>query len=108
MKNSEISIISKYWVYAPGENAEMWEEFYTTGVMGLGWLELGDLNKYKTKKEIELKLQEIERRLYDSKRNDATANFEFKEVMSIGDMIIVKRGRKELLGYGEVISDYLF
>ncbi len=27
----------KYWLYAPGENANMWEEFYEQGVMGLGW-----------------------------------------------------------------------
>ena len=33
-----------YWLYAPGEGASMWEDFYSAGIMGLGWDELGDLN----------------------------------------------------------------
>ncbi|MEA3392037.1 MAG: AAA family ATPase, partial [Candidatus Marinimicrobia bacterium] len=43
-----------------------------------------------------------------SKKNDATANFDFKENISIGDTIIVKEGTHKLLGYGEVTSDYYF
>lgn len=38
----------KYWLFAPGKNAEMWDEFYEQGIMGLGWDTLGDLNNYKT------------------------------------------------------------
>lgn len=108
LSNAEIESKEKrYWLYAPGENAHMWEEFYQSGVMGLGWEDLGDLRKYQSKKEIESKLQEI----YEtsgSKRNDATANFDFLKGISVGDIIIVKRGRGELLGYGEVNSDYYF
>ncbi len=68
---------------------------------------LGDLNNYKSKEEIVLKLQEIES-TSSSKMNDATANYEFKTSMSIGDIVIVKKGRGELLGYGEVKSNYYF
>jgi sporulation protein YlmC with PRC-barrel domain len=97
----------RYWLYSPGENAEFWEEFYEKELMGLGWDYLGDLNQYSSKKEIELKLKEYED-VTSSKRNDATANFEFKEVIAIGDIVIVKKGRSKLLGYGEVISDYYY
>ena len=97
----------KYWIYAPGENAEYWEEFYEQGIIGLGWDEIGDLNDYKTKKDLVSKLQELEN-TSSSKKNDATANYEFKDVVSIGDIIIVKKGRSELLGYGEVTSDYYY
>jgi 5-methylcytosine-specific restriction enzyme B len=97
----------KYWLYAPGEDAKMWEEFYREGVMGLGWEALGDLNNYKSKKEIVSKLQKIQG-TSSSKMNDATANYEFKEVISIGDIVIAKKGRGELLGYGEVTSAYYF
>lgn len=48
----------KYWLYAPGENAIKWEEFYNQGIMGLGWDNLGDLDDYKSKNEIKAKLQE--------------------------------------------------
>ena len=97
----------KYWLFSPGEDAKKWDEFYSEGIMGLGWKNLGDLNQYKNKKEIFKKLQEIEGTKV-LKRNDAAANYEFKEVVSIGDVIIVKKGRKELLGFGIVSSDYYF
>ena len=97
----------KYWLFAPGQNASMWEEFYDQGIMGLGWDDLGDLNNFKTKEEIFAKLQELEDTT-GSKKNDATANYEFKEVLSKGDIVIVKKGKGELLGYGEVTSDYFY
>jgi hypothetical protein len=97
----------KYWLYAPGEGAEMWDEFYDSGIMGLGWDKLGDLNNYQTKDEIAKKLQELEK-TEGSKKNDAMANFVFKNEMAVGDVVIVKTGRKELLGYGIISSDYYY
>jgi len=97
--------LKKYWIYAPGKKAKMWGAFYEQGIMAIGWVELGDLNNYKTKEEISAKLQEIKG---TAAYNSTTANYEFKDVMSIGDIVIVKRGRSELLGYGEVASDYFY
>lgn len=97
----------KYWLYAPGEKADMWENFYEEGVMALGWDELGDLKEYDNKDEITKKLQSLTN-VDSSKKNDSTANYEFAEIVKIGDIVIVKRGRSELLGYGEVTSDYYF
>ncbi len=97
----------KYWLYAPGQNADLWDEFYHEGVMGLGFDELGDLNEYSSKAEIVTKLQELEQ-TDGSKKNDATSNYEFKEGLSVGDIVIVKKGRRTLLGYGEVTSDYYY
>ncbi len=54
MANEKSSI--NYWVYAPGEQADMWEEFYNKGIMGLGWDNLGDLTKYKSKDAIASRL----------------------------------------------------
>lgn len=50
----------KYWLYAPGHNANMWEEFQKKGIIALGWDELDDLSKYESKKAITEKLQELE------------------------------------------------
>ena len=97
----------KYWLYAPGENANMWEDFHKNGIMGLGWDELGDLTQYSTKEEIATRLKE----LYEgdtSKANDATANVDFRSSISIGDIVIAKKGRNAYLGYGIVSSDYYF
>ncbi|MFM7682416.1 MAG: EVE domain-containing protein, partial [Bacteroidota bacterium] len=97
----------KYWIYAPGLNAIMWDEFYNDGLMGLEWDILGDLNTYKSKEEISLRLKELENS-ESSKTNDASANYDFKENMAIGDIVIAKKGRSAYLGYGEVVSDYYF
>ncbi|MFA5617342.1 MAG: AAA family ATPase [Syntrophorhabdaceae bacterium] len=97
----------KYWLYAPGENANKWEEFHKKGIMAIAWPELGDLKKYKTPKEIE---KELLKHHPEKKRsfNDALANFEFANKISVGDIVIVKKGSKLLLGYGVVESDYYY
>ncbi len=97
----------KYWLYAPGENAKMWEEFYNQSIMGLGWDKLGDLKKYKSKEEIVLALQEIEN-TSSSKKNDASANYDFLNTLSIDDIVIAKKGRSDYLGYGIVKSNYYY
>ena len=50
----------------------MWEDFYTRGVMGLGWHELGDLREYSTKEDMRLALQQI-RGNETSQKNSAHA-----------------------------------
>lgn len=97
----------KYWIYAPGEKAYKWDEFFEQGIMGLGWDDIGDLNKYRNREKITAALQKA----YNtdrSLRNDSLANYDFKETISIGDVIIAKRGSKEYLGYGIVTSDYYY
>jgi len=103
----------RYWIYSPGEGASAWNEFYSEGIMGLGWDELGDLKQYKTQSDIRTKLLALEGKDPEdkdspSKKNDSLANYQFKYVIKQGDIIIVKKGTKLLLGYGEVTSDYYF
>ena len=97
----------KYWLYSPGNNAEMWKEFYSGGVVRLGQHNLGNIKDYKNKSEIVSKLQELEN-VKSSKKNHATAYFEFYNSMSKGDIIIVKKNIDELLGYGVVSSEYFY
>ncbi len=97
----------KYWLYAPGENARKWEDFYEKGIMALGWDDLGDLAQYNSKQEIVKALQELFK-TDSSKKNDATANYDFMSEMDIGDVVFVKKGTSKLLGYGLVESDYFY
>lgn len=106
-KKTSLANSKKYWIYAPGENANKWEEFYQEGVMGLGWDALGDLDDYATKKDIKKKLQELEG-TESTKQNDTAANYEFHKVIKEGNVIFVKKGISELLGYGIVTSDYYY
>ena len=75
--------------------------------MAIGWDELGDLKQYKTKDDIVIALKTANGG-EGSKKNNATANFEFANTMQIGDVVIVKKGRSNLLGYGVITSDYYF
>ena len=104
---SQINPRPKYWLYAPGENASLWEDFYEQGVMGLGWDQLGDLSLLGDGADILKTIQNT----YNKKgkpTNDALANLEFRDVISVGDIIIPKRGRQEYLGYGIVSSAYYY
>jgi hypothetical protein len=105
--SSKMQFNEEYWLFSPGEGAEMWEEFKSAGIMALGWDALGDLRKYNSKGEVAEKLRQLEGSS-GSKKNDANANFDFVSQMNIGDTIIVKQGRRKLLGYGIVTSAYYF
>ncbi|MDA3887181.1 MAG: EVE domain-containing protein [Candidatus Delongbacteria bacterium] len=106
-KIAEKNMNIKYWLYSPGENAKHWDEFYSSGIIGLGSEPVGDVTQFKTKKELTIRLKELENTT-SSKKNDSTANWDFYKNMKIGDVVIVKQGRSKLLGYGILTSDYYF
>ena len=95
------------WVYAPGDGACFWDDFYNEGVMAIGWDDLEDLSQYKNQNEINNKLQSLYE-INTSKSNDAKACFDFCKNIKIGDSIIVKKGLYEILGYGIVESEYFY
>lgn len=97
----------KYWIYAPGRNASEWEDFYKKGIMAIGWDKLGDLNNYKSRKQIQKELKKE----YESDHeplNNSLACYEFANTIKKGDIIISKKGKTDYLGYGIVVSDYYF
>ena len=96
-----------YWIYSPGDNACMWEEFYKKGIMGVGWDKIPDLKTFKSKEDIKdcLRVNYDPRYTY---RNDGHCLWQFANEMKIGDIIIVKRGVYKIIGRGEVTSDYIY
>ena len=96
----------RYWMYSPGEDACEWEEFKSKSIIGLGWDGLGDLSQYKTKDLLHKSMQKSTGK--SNPINDTLANWEFSKLLKKGDIVFVKKGRNELLGYGEVISEYRF
>ncbi len=96
-----------YWLYAPGEGAYKWDEFYDEGIMAIGWNETGNLKEYPKKNQIRSKLQEV----YNdnsSHKNDVHALWQFANEIQIGDIVFSKKGMGELIGVGIVESDYEF
>ena len=90
--------IVRYWLYAPGEDASMWEEFYERGVMGLGSAALGDLSVYTSKQEVRERMLEVYPD-YGRQTNDILAAWQFTKEMKPGDIIFAKRGTKEIIGW---------
>ena len=94
-----------YWIYAPGENSCMWEEFYSEGIMAIGWGEIGDLKTFDSKDAMKSKMKET----FDaslSYKNAAHATWQFVNDMKNGDIVFVKKGMHQLVGRGVVSSDY--
>jgi 5-methylcytosine-specific restriction protein B len=97
----------RIWLLAPGENANLWDEFLEKGIAAIGWNHLGDLSNYKSQKEIENAIVKEEH----PKQNPTTkslANWQFANEVKPGDLIITKKGRSEVLGYGFVTSEYYY
>ena len=108
--NKENEDTKCYWLYSPGEQASKWEEFYNEGIMAIGWDKLGDLENYTDRKSILKALMDNYGGGEDQPNNvsaiDDFCNGENK--INIGDIVIAKKGKNTLLGYGKVISDYYF
>ncbi len=95
----------RYWLYAPGEGSCMWDEFYTLGIMAIGWGEIGDLSTFDSKDAMKIKMREvIDESL--SYKNAAHATWQFANEMKIGDIVFVKKGIHQIIGRGVVMSDY--
>ncbi len=96
-----------YWMYAPGEQAVFWDEYYREGIMGLGWNKIGDLREYKKQQDLIAPLKEN----YGSdtsQKNSADMLYSFTYEMKPGDVVFAKKGRSTIVGRGVVTSDYYY
>ena len=97
----------RFWIYAPGEGSRKWDEFYTQGLMGIGWDDLGDLNQYPDREAMRKKMKEV----YDETRSytmSALATWQFAHTIREGDVIFAKKGMREIVGRGVVESEYIY
>src|SRR5699024_2558633 len=97
----------KYWIYSPGRNASMWDEFYNEGVMGIVWGDLGNLKDYATKEDMKVKMKELYGEEFTYK-NAGHATWQFANEVKPGDVVYAKKGQRLVIGYGYVTSDYIF
>jgi MoxR-like ATPase len=97
----------RVWLYAPGRDAEHWDEFYRDGIIAIGWNELGDLSKFQDLEEVTDRMREVYAR-ESNPMNDARACYEFAHDMRPGDLVFAKRGRFRIVGYGTVLGEYRY
>lgn len=101
----------RYWIYQPGVKGVMWNDFYKNGIMAIGWPKLEDLSNYDSRDKMKQKLLAVYPELYakdSNPKNDSLAVWEFSHILKPGDIVFVKSGIKELLGWGIVESDYVY
>ena len=101
------SVPRQYWVFSPGTDAEEWDEFYSKGIMAIGWDDLQDLRQFKSQDEISQKLQELKPGDVQPTM-DSLACWEFLHGIRRGDIIFVNQGRSKIIGYGIVEGEYDF
>lgn len=107
IENDNLVQRNKTWIYSPGENANRWNEFYDNGIMALNWDNLGDLRQYASKNEIK-EILTLDSNLGSSRKNDVLANWEFVNVLKVGDIVYAKKGIDTIVGKGIVESDYIY
>lgn len=96
-----------YWIYSPGDNASIWGECYSKGIMAIGWDEIGDLRTYSNKDEMKDAMKET---IDPSKAYTmaAHATWQFANDIKPGDIVFAKKGMHFVVGRGVVESEYLF
>ena len=101
-----MSRVPKVWIIAPGEQARLWDEFYTERIVGIGWDYLGNLTNYRSKREVEKAIQTFEK-TPDRRWNDAKSCWDFAHEVQPGDIMVAKHGVTKVVGLGRVKSDYI-
>ena len=96
-----------YWIYSPGDNATMWDEFYQLGIMGIGWDEVTDLKEFTSKEDIKEHMKMVYDASY-SYKNNAHCLWQFANELKIGDIVFAKKGMHKIVGKGIVTSDYIY
>ena len=96
----------RVWIYAPGEQANLWEECQQQGLMRLGWDNLGDFNQFDSRQAVIAKMKEIYDE--DNNSNDTLAVWQFLNDMQIGDIVYAKRGIYHIIGRGVVEGEYVY
>ena len=100
----------QYWLIAPGENARKWDGYSKNGEIGIGWEELGNIEKYDSDYE---SFQNDYIKTYKSENDNYRGSspkqiWDFYKNISIGDIIFARNGVRQIIGMGKVTSDYMY
>ena len=102
----ELSQGERVWLVAPGRRAASeFNRFYKEGIIGIGWDSLGDLSNYADREAIRRALREKEGG-NSSRMHDSLACYQFAHEMQVGDVVLARRGRRQIIGFGLVASTY--
>ena len=93
-------------MFSAGKESSLWEEFYNEGIMAISYSFKHDLKKFKTQKDLNNNYDNLTNS--NGKMNTKKALLDISQTIKQGDVVIVKKGNHECLGYGLVSSDYYY
>ena len=98
---------NQYWCIAAGEGGFLWPQLIERSEIAIGARGLSDLRRLGS---YDLIFDALDNRAGGdaSPTNEALCCDEFLNEMHIGDFVLVKRGRSEIVGYGRIASDYIY
>jgi hypothetical protein len=93
-----------YWLIAPGVGAKRWDEWLERNIAAIGWKDIGNLEQYETKEEVEEALEKA----YEGGNQSGVALmlWNFRKSIREGDVVFAKLGRSEVIGWGVVCGGY--
>lgn len=95
-----------YWQIAPGEQARLWKDFVDEGIVCVGWEEAGDLSEIESQDSL---MKHLKKSYPAWSQNRIAANTALLwKFLSLRprDFVVANRGRREIIGLGQVIGDY--
>ncbi len=99
--------MGRYWVIAPYDSRnrdifdKAWQYDLKNGTIAVGWFELGNVSN--------IAREELDKKYLETYPNGSTMGcnsvWRFYHEISVGDKIIARRGRKNILAIGDIISE---
>ena len=96
----------RYWIYSP---YEAWDEQYNGGIITIGRDYLGDPMQYATRSNMQTKMLECGTEKYTTTYKNASLEvWQFVHDMKPGDIVIAKKGTRNVIGRGVITSDFIY
>ena len=99
--------VVNYWIYSPKPQDIDFASFIQNGEMSIGYNELGNFSKYDSKEEVNQKLQQLNHN-HHNYIHTVNAIWEFSKEMKYGDIVYVKKGQTDIVGWGVVSSRHQY
>lgn len=96
-----------YWLYVPGDDANLWQELFQSEIIGFDWDFLEDLNQYENRLDIQKAISE-HRKDKKNSLNEAKEIWDFYREIKPGDIVYAKTNGNHIVGKGVVNGDYYF
>lgn len=99
--------VVNYWIYSPKPQDVDFASFIENGEMSIGYNELEDFSNYASKEEVNQTLQQLNHNQHNY-IHTVNAIWEFSKEMKRGDIVYVKKGQTDIVGWGVVSSNHQY